>query len=117
MGAGACPVWFPRPPGQQWCFTPQGRLLYTLGDGHPGFQAGTVSWDQVRFDRIFDLRSGPGGCIYVLDSGNFCVRRAETDAKTVTTVAGTSQPGYTGDGGPAVKATLGGKPGARFNGP
>ncbi len=100
-----------------WCFSADGELLLTLGDGQPGFQAGTVCWQDVRFRNIFDLRSGPDGSVYILDSGNFSVRKAGITSKTVTTVAGTGIPGYTGDGGPAVQATLGGNPAAKFNGP
>lgn len=100
-----------------WCFDAHGELLHSLGDGQPGFQAGTVSWDDVRFRNAFDLRSAPDGGVYVLDSGNFSVRKVDIASKAVTTVVGTGQPGYTGDGGAAVEATLGGKPGVKFNGP
>lgn len=99
-----------------WCFSPKGELLDTLGDGQAGFQTGTVSWEDVRFSNIFDLRRGPDG-IYLVDSGNYAVRRIDTLDRTVTTVAGTGQPGYSGDGGPAALAALGGKPGEKFDGP
>ncbi len=36
---------------------------------------------------------------------------------TVSTIVGTGQPGYSGDGGPAAEATLGSDPTARFDGP
>ncbi|MTI95263.1 MAG: hypothetical protein FH749_07220 [Firmicutes bacterium] len=100
-----------------WCFNPQGELLHTLGDGQPGFQPDIVAWEQVRFRKIFDLRQGPDGQIYVLDSGNFSVRKIDIDAQTVSTLAGTGEPGYTGDGGAAKDATFGGNPGADFDGP
>ena len=100
-----------------WCFNSHGEVLYTLGSGQPGLQTGTVSWENVRFNNIFDLRSGPDGNIYVLDSGNFCVRKIDIDSQTVITVAGTGKSGYSGDGGLATEATLGGKPNTEFNGP
>lgn len=99
------------------CFDSRGNLLYTLGNGQPGFQTGSVPWESARFNRIFDLRRGPDGSIYVLDSGNFSVRRIDIKSRTVTTVAGTGKPGYTGDGGPALQAALGGNPKAKFDGP
>lgn len=46
------------------------------------------------------------GRIYVADTGNYRVRRIDTDG-TITTFAGTGQPGYAGDGGPAAEARLG----------
>lgn len=99
------------------CFNQAGKLLFTLGEGPSEFQSGPVPWDQVKFGNIFDLRRGPDGIIYVLDSGNFCVRKIDIREKLVTTVAGIGTPGYTGDGGPATEATLGGNSKAEFNGP
>ena len=76
-----------------------------------------MPFDQVKFNWIYDLRLSPDGNIYVLDSKNFAVRRIDKDNKVVTTVAGTGKPGYTGDGGDAVSATLGSKAGEYFDGP
>ncbi|MGQ9525928.1 MAG: NHL domain-containing protein [Armatimonadota bacterium] len=45
------------------------------------------------------------GNVYVSDAGNACVRMVRPDG-TVTTVAGTGKPGFSGDGGPAVQAQL-----------
>lgn len=98
-------------------FNPVGALQLVLGTGEPGFQRGTVGFDDVRFNWIYDLRCGYDGAIYVLDSKNYAVRRIDPAARTVTTVAGTGAPGYSGDGGPATAATFGGDPGAEFDGP
>jgi hypothetical protein len=76
-----------------------------------------VPWESVQFNNIFDLRRSPDGNIYVLDSGNFSVRKIDIDSQTVTTVAGTGKPGYTGDGGLATEATFGGNSETVFNGP
>ncbi len=46
------------------------------------------------------------GHLYVSDSRNNVVRELNTQNGTVSTVAGTSAAGYTGDGAPAVNATL-----------
>jgi DNA-binding beta-propeller fold protein YncE len=43
--------------------------------------------------------------ILIADSGNNRVRRVASDG-TITTVAGTGTPGYSGDGGPATQAQL-----------
>ncbi len=43
--------------------------------------------------------------IYIADTGNHAVRRIDTDG-TITTLAGTGQPGYSGDEGPATAAEL-----------
>jgi len=100
-----------------WRFDPAGNPVLTLGDGSPGFQPEETDFDAVRFGWVYDLRTGPDGRIYVLDSGNFAVRVVDMHTSTVATIAGTGSPGYTGDGGDARDATFGSDPSARFDGP
>src|SRR4029078_901744 len=45
------------------------------------------------------------GNLFIADSGNHCVRRLAPDG-TITTVAGTGTPGFSGDRGPALNAQL-----------
>ncbi|MBJ3810524.1 hypothetical protein JGB26_26025 [Streptomyces flavofungini] len=45
------------------------------------------------------------GNLYIADTGNHRVRKVATDG-TITTVAGTGDPGYIADGGPAAKTRL-----------
>jgi len=82
-----------------WKFSLAGEPILTLGSGQPGFQKGTVPFESVLFNWIYDLRLGPDGDIYVLDSKNFCVRRIDVRQEMVSPVAGTGRPGYSGDGG------------------
>lgn len=100
-----------------WQLGLDGEVACVLGNGRPGFQPAVVSFEAARFNWIYDLRLGPDGSLYVLDSRNFSVRRIEPRDRTVATVVGTGRPGYTGDGGPALDATLGGNPGEHFDGP
>jgi hypothetical protein len=100
-----------------WRFDQTGRPLATLGDGVAGFQAEDVSFDEVRFNWIYDIRPGPGGTIYVLDSRNFALRVIDPGARSVRLLAGTGTPGYAGDGADARDATFGSDPTARFDGP
>ena len=46
------------------------------------------------------------GDIYVIDRLNASVRKIEAATGIITTVAGTGQPGYSGDGGPGTQAQL-----------
>ena len=100
-----------------WRFDGGGHVVLVLGDGQPGFQRGPSDFDVVRFNWIYDLRRGPDGTLYVLDSKNFALRMIDIDARSVVTVAGTGTPGYSGDGGPARDATIGSDPTAKFDGP
>ena len=45
------------------------------------------------------------GSLYIADSGNHRIRRVDPSG-TITTIAGTGEPGYGGDGGPASEAQL-----------
>ncbi|UCB42356.1 MAG: hypothetical protein JSV77_07785 [Dehalococcoidales bacterium] len=100
-----------------WQFDIYGEPIRTLGDGTPGFQKEPVSFNEVRFNWIYDLRLGPDGNMYVMDSKNFAVRMIDIANKVVTTVVGTGESGYTGDGGDALQATLGSNRDVYFDGP
>ena len=100
-----------------WRFDSAGKPILTLGDGTPGFQTSTVDFSEARFNWIYDIRRGPDGNIYVLDSKNFAVRMIDLKRQVVLTVAGTGKPGYEGDNADALNATFGSDPKARFDGP
>ncbi len=70
-----------------------------IGTGVAGFAD-----NQVR--NPYGLTIGPDGGLYFCDLDNQRVRRLDLASKRVTTIAGTGKKGYTGDGGPAVDATL-----------
>jgi hypothetical protein len=100
-----------------WQFDAHGQPLNTLGSGTPGFQKEEATFDEVEFSWIYDLRRGPDGNIYVLDSRNYAVRVIDVFSRSLKCVAGTGEPGYSGDGGKALLATFGGDPSANFDGP
>jgi hypothetical protein len=100
-----------------WRFDRLGDPLLTLGNGTPGFQAGTVDFGAAKFSWIYDIRRGPEGNVYVLDSRNFAVRLIDLKRRIVRTIAGTGKPGYEGDDGDALNATFGSSSEALFDGP
>ena len=59
-----------------------------------------------------DVSVGPDGSLYVAETGKasfnhgFKIRRIDFDAGTISTIAGTGTPGYSGDDGDATAATL-----------
>ncbi|HVO79689.1 MAG TPA: hypothetical protein VMT28_03100 [Terriglobales bacterium] len=100
-----------------WRFDANGRRVEVLGDGTPGFQSDPVPFGEARFSWIYDIRRGPDGTIYVLDSRNFALRVVDVARRCVRTIAGDGRPGYAGDGGDARHARFGGSPQAKFDGP
>jgi len=51
------------------------------------------------------VAAAPDGSLLVADAGNHRVRRVAPDG-TIATIAGTGEPGFSGDGGPATAARL-----------
>jgi len=72
-----------------------GRQTYS-GDGGPAHEAGLAE--------PFGLTIGPDGSLYVCSVKNHCIRRIDEQTGFITTVAGSGQMGYAGDGRPANRA-------------
>ena len=68
------------------------------GDNGPATAANLGQPYEVRFDK--------SGNMFFVDMPNHVVRRVDRKTGTITTVAGTGAPGFSGDGGPAVRAQL-----------
>jgi sugar lactone lactonase YvrE len=75
-----------------------------LGDGGPVTEAGFCGPNDVAFDIEGNMYISDGG-IYCTGPGGYTVRKVDPDG-TITTVAGTGEAGFAGDGGPATKAQL-----------
>jgi uncharacterized protein (TIGR03437 family) len=82
--------------GKVWQFAGNGQSGYT-GDGGSALLA--------TFLAPVSLAVDAAGNVYVADGQANAVRRIGTDG-TISTLAGTGVSGYSGDGGPANKATL-----------
>lgn len=66
------------------------------GDGGPALKAQLNEPYEVRFDR-------EGNMLFV-EMKNHLVRRVDAKTRVISTLAGTGEPGFSGDGGPATKA-------------
>ena len=75
------------------------------GTGEPGYagDGGPALDAQLRDPYAMALDSR--GHLYIADTNNHVVRRVDPDGR-ITTVAGTGEVGFSGDGGPAVHAQL-----------
>lgn len=95
-----------------------GRVLKVDGQGHVSTLAGALKQkgddgasgpaEKARFNGMHSLAVTPSGDLYLTDTWNRRVRKIDGKTRTITTVAGTGQAGYSGDGGPADRATFGG---------
>ena len=86
-----------------WLSTPAGAALQTVttvvGTGVPGLSDSQVN-------NPYGIIFGPDGALYFCDLDNQRIRRIDPATKAVTIVAGNGTRGYSGDGGPALQASL-----------
>jgi sugar lactone lactonase YvrE len=68
------------------------------GDGGPATRAELNEPYEIRFDQV--------GNMFFVEMQNHLVRRVDAKNHTISTVTGTGAAGFSGDGGPATKATL-----------
>jgi len=91
--------------GTEWV-PPDGTLVSVVGTGAPGYSGDGGPATQARLDQPFHCAFDRRGNLYVADTFNHCIRKVDAASGTITTVAGTGRRGYSGDGGPATRATL-----------
>jgi sugar lactone lactonase YvrE len=89
---------------------PKGVISTIAGSGPTGLDAGTYVGDggpateaQLNFPN--GLAVDAAGNVYIADHGNDAVRKVDTHGD-ITTIAGTGDGGYSGDGGQATRAEL-----------
>ena len=74
-----------------------GEKGYT-GDGGPATQASLNMPHEIQFDRA--------GNLYIAERDSHVIRKVDMQSGTISTVAGTGVAGFSGDGGPGVRAQL-----------
>jgi sugar lactone lactonase YvrE len=86
--------------------TPSGKVSTVAGTGESGFSGDGGPATEAQLGEVY----GPSavdqdGNLYIADRTNDRVRKVDTNG-IITTIAGTGQAGYSGDGGPATAARL-----------
>ena len=81
-----------------------GTIDTIAGIGEPGYGGDDGPAVEARLSFPSGVAADHAGNLYVTDTGNHRVRRIDTQG-TITTIAGTGEPGYDWDG-PAVEAQL-----------
>jgi DNA-binding beta-propeller fold protein YncE len=85
---------------------PQGELTRIAGNGTEDYSGDGGPAADATFRDMHNVAVTPDGTIYIADSWNHCIRKIDPTKQTITTFAGTGQRGFSGDDGPAGKATF-----------
>lgn len=82
-------------------------LIDTLvGTGQKGRTGDGGLANTATLNQPFHVEVDNRGSLFVVEADNHCLRKVDLATGTITTIAGTGAKGYTGDGGPATKATF-----------
>ena len=84
---------------------PSGILTVAAGQPQSGFSGDGGLATEAELNNASAIAVDPDGNLYISDSGNQRIRVVDADG-IITTVAGTGEPGFSGDGGPATQAAL-----------
>lgn len=76
-----------------------------VGTGSKGFSGDGGMASAAQINNPFGIARGPDGALYICDTDNHRIRKVTPDGK-ISTVAGTGERGWSGDGGPALSAKL-----------
>lgn len=83
-----------------------GSISTFVGCGKMGYDGDGKPADRALCNEPYEVRFDSDGNLYVVEMQNHIVRKVDAKTKLITTVAGTGQPGFSGDGGKATKAKL-----------
>ena len=84
---------------------PTGSISTVAGDGMLGWSGdgGPANLAELSAPEAVALK---GDDLYISDAGNERIRMVNSGSRVITTVAGDGSSGFSGDGGPAIKAQL-----------
>jgi hypothetical protein len=82
-----------------------GTIVTVAGTGTAGFSGDGGPATQAQLNHPQDVALDAQGNLFIAELDNYRVRKVSRDG-IITTVAGTGEPGFSGDGGPAAQARL-----------
>ncbi len=83
-----------------------GRIFRAVGSGEKGYAGDGGPALAASLNQPYEVRFDKAGNMFFVEMQNHVVRRVDAQTGTITTVAGTGKPGFSGDGGPAKQAEL-----------
>jgi len=91
------------------------HITTIAGTGTAGFSGDDGPGTAGQINNPYGLTIGPDGALYFCEVDNHRVRRLDLKTHRLSTVAGSGNQGYSGDGGPALAASLNQPYEVRFN--
>jgi uncharacterized protein (TIGR03437 family) len=82
-----------------------GKITTVAGNG-PGYSGDNGPASRAQLARPKEMFFDKTGNLYIADSANLVIRKIDTNG-IISTIAGSAAAGFSGDGGTALKATLG----------
>lgn len=83
-----------------------GTIDSVAGTGEKGHSGDGGPASKATLDQPFHCDLDGKGALYVAEAFNHCIRKVDLKTGTISTVAGSGKKGFSGDGGPATKATF-----------
>ena len=83
----------------------EGKIFTVAGTGAPGYSGDGAPAIRARLYYPGDVAADKAGNLYIADTNNHRIRKVDA-AGNISTVAGTGESGYSGDGGSADRAQL-----------
>ncbi len=81
-----------------------GTITTVAGCGQQGYAGDGGLAVDAKLNEPYEVRFDKAGNMYFVEMKNHLIRRVDAKTKIISTIAGTGQAGYGGDGGPATKA-------------
>ncbi len=81
-----------------------GQAAVVVGNGTKGYSGDGGLAIEAQLNEPYEVRFDKRGNMYFVEMQNHIVRRVDAKTQIITTVAGTGKAGFSGDGGPAIKA-------------
>ncbi|MBP89317.1 MAG: hypothetical protein CMJ64_21825 [Planctomycetaceae bacterium] len=81
-----------------------GRLTTVAGCGKKGYTGDGGPATAAELNEPYEVRFDEAGNMYIVEMQNHLVRKVDAKSGIISTIAGTGEPGFEGDGGPAATA-------------
>ncbi len=83
-----------------------GKISTVAGTGKKGYDGDGGPATQALLNEPYEVRFDAAGNMYFVEMRNHVVRRVDAATGQISTIAGTGEQGFSGDGGPATKARM-----------